>query len=77
MNGVISKEIDMDFASKLSFHGKTKEMCDWVILTYANNEYYKDNTSVQDWLRDSYLFLVALEEDRKWDQALEVKFGKN
>lgn len=67
----------MDFNSKLSFHGRTKEMCEWVILTYGDRKDYKDNKSVQDWIETSYQFLTALEEDKKWDQALESKFGKN
>lgn len=46
-------------------------------MNYANREDYKDNGSVQEWIQQSFDFLAALEEDRKWDQAVEAKFGKD
>ena len=62
-------------ALNLSYHGKTKEMCEWVLAKFANLEYYKDNQSVQDWVADSKAFLTALEEDIEFNEALESKFG--
>ena len=59
----------------LTYHGKTKECCEWVLMNYVGRKDYEDNGSVQEWIQQSFDFLKALEEDRKWDQAVESKFG--
>ena len=61
----------------LTLHGKTKEQCEWVIANYALNKFYANNQSVQTWVEQSREWLDLYEEDRKFDQALESKFGQN
>ena len=56
-------------------HGKTKQVCEWVIGNYANNPFYADNLSVQVWVKESREWLDAYEEDVRFDEALESKFG--
>ena len=41
----------------LSYHGKTTQACMWVIENYGDREDYKDNASVQQWVKDSWDFL--------------------
>lgn len=60
---------------KLSYHGRTKQCCEWVLDTYAHRQDYKDNGSVQEWIKDSVVFLAMIEEDEEFDKALESKFG--
>ena len=60
----------------LSFHGRTTEMCRWVIWKYANNKYYEDNLSVQEWVKDCRAWLDARAEDDLFEESLESKFGK-
>lgn len=60
---------------KLTYHGKTKQCCEWVFDTYVDRPDYKHNASVQEWIKDSVLFLADLEEDEEFDKALESKFG--
>ena len=38
---------------------------------------YKNNKSVQVWLKESRAFLDALEEDERFDRAVESKFGQS
>ena len=64
-----------DFSS-LTYHGKTRDVCEWVLMTYANRPDYAENTSVQEWVEHSRAFLDALEEDERFDKAVEAKFGK-
>lgn len=59
----------------LSFHGKTKQCCEWVLDTYAHRQDYKENGSVQEWIKASAAFLAAAEEDEEFEKALESKFG--
>ena len=59
----------------LTFHGKTREQCEWVIARYANRSDYANNIGVQEWVKASRKFLDALEEDERFDKALESKFG--
>ena len=61
----------------LTFHGKTREMCEWVLSRYGNRPEYKNNKSIQVWLKESKAFLDALEEDERFDQAVESKFGQS
>ena len=56
----------------LTFHGKTREQCEWVIARYANRPDYANNIGVQEWVKASR---DALEEDERFDKALESKFG--
>jgi hypothetical protein len=58
----------------LSMHGKSEEVCRWVIHNYASNPMYADNITVQDWCDASREWLDLLEEDRLWDEAVEFKF---
>ena len=37
----------------------------------------KNNKSIQVWLKESKAFLDALEEDERFDQAVESKFGQS
>lgn len=37
----------------LTYHGKTKESCEWVIKNYKNNELYFDSITIQKWIKDS------------------------
>lgn len=60
----------------LTYHGRTRDVCEWVLMTYANRPDYADNASVQEWVEHSKAFLDALEEDERLDKALEAKFGK-
>jgi hypothetical protein len=60
----------------LSFHGRTREMCRWVIANYCNNKDYKDNLSVQQWVKDCRTWLDAKAQDELFEEALEIKFGK-
>lgn len=59
----------------LSYHGKTREQCEWVLMNYANRPDYSDNAGVQEWVKASREFLDALDEDERFDKALESKFG--
>jgi hypothetical protein len=61
--------------SILTYHGKTKQCCEWVLNTYSSRQDLKDNGTVQQWLKDSRAFLNALEEDDRFDKALESTFG--
>ena len=46
--------------STLTYHGKSEEMCLWVIKTYGDNPAHVDNKGVQIWVEDSKLFLEQL-----------------
>lgn len=59
----------------LTYHGKTREACEWVLNNFANNPFYTENEGVQLWVAESKAFLDALEEDERWDKAVESKFG--
>lgn len=61
----------------LTFHGRTEQVCEWVISKYANNKFYEDNISVQQWVQLSRDYLDDLAEDNKFDKALESKFGSS
>ena len=62
---------------KLSYHGKSKEACKWVLDNFAGREYYKDNGSVQEWIAESKQWLAMVADDEEYDKALESKFGTN
>lgn len=55
-------------------HGQSSDACIWVIKNYANNQAYKDNKTVQDWVEASREWLDLAEEDRLFDEAVEFKF---
>lgn len=59
----------------LTYHGKTREACEWVLDNFAGREYYRDNGSVQEWIAESKAWLAAAAEDEEFEQALESKFG--
>lgn len=59
----------------LSYHGRSKEACKWVLDNFAGREYYKDNASVQEWIAASKEWLAVAAEDEEFNQALESKFG--
>ena len=60
---------------KLSYHGKTREACEWVLDNFAGREYYRENGSVQEWVAESKAWLAAAADDEEFDRALEAKFG--
>lgn len=60
---------------KLSYHGKTREACEWVLDNFAGREYYRENGSVQEWIAGSKQWLAAAADDEEFDRALEAKFG--
>lgn len=60
---------------KLSYHGKTKEACEWVLDNFAGREYYRENGSVQEWIAESKAWLAMAADDDEFDKALESKFG--
>lgn len=37
----------------LTYHGKSKEVCEWVIATFKNDLASKDNLTVQLWIKAS------------------------
>jgi hypothetical protein len=47
----------------LSYHGRSKEACKWVLDNFAGREYYKDNASVQEWIAASKEWLAMATED--------------
>lgn len=47
----------------LTYHGKTKDACEWVIEKYKNYKLYSDNTTVQQWVKDSEEMLNELKQD--------------
>ena len=61
---------------KLSYHGKTREACKWVLDNFAGREYYRENGSVQEWIAESKAWLVMSAEDEEYKLALESKFGE-
>jgi hypothetical protein len=64
-------------ALKLSYHGKSKEACKWVLDNFAGREYYRENDSVQEWIAESKAWLAMAADDEEFDKALESKFGTN
>lgn len=42
---------------KLSYHGRSVEMCRWVIDTYEHREDCKNNLGVQEWISESKRWL--------------------
>jgi len=42
----------------LTPHGKLPDTCERVIENYKNNPMYKDNKTVQEWVRQSELMLA-------------------
>jgi hypothetical protein len=60
---------------KLSYHGRSKEACEWVLDNFAGRVYYKDNGSVQEWITESKQWLSMMADDEEYDQALESKYG--
>lgn len=49
-----------DIMSILSKHGKSEDVCRWVIEHYDGNEMYLENKTVQQWVEDSKLVLEQL-----------------
>ena len=45
----------------LTFHGKTKEVCEWVVENYKNYKLYSDNKTIQQWVKESEERLHELE----------------
>lgn len=43
----------MNWQTRLSPHGQTKEVCEYVIRRFSNNAMYKDNLTVQGWIEAS------------------------
>lgn len=41
------------YTTILNTHGRSKDICEWVINTYEKNEGYKDNLTVQQWIEAS------------------------
>jgi hypothetical protein len=58
----------------LAMHGRSEDICRWVVHTYANRPKYKDNLTVQLWVAQSRKYLDLLAEDREWDEAVAWKF---
>ena len=44
----------------LTYHGRTKEMCEWVIMMFENDPLSKDNITTQLWLKQCKEFLQSL-----------------
>lgn len=42
---------------KLSYHGQTKEVCEWVIVAYEHRTDMHDNKGVQEWISESKRWL--------------------
>lgn len=47
----------------LTFHGQTKEMCEWVIKEYDNNDYYPNHQCIDAWVEASKKRLEELDND--------------
>ena len=43
----------------LTPHGKTLDTCEAVVERYKNNPQYKDNKTVQEWVRQSELVIIT------------------
>jgi hypothetical protein len=41
----------------LTYHGRSKDVCQSVITKYKDNPKYKNNKTVQEWVRQSELVL--------------------
>ena len=44
---------------ELTLNGKAPEICRWVVETYKHREDYKDNESVQQWIKLSEQQLLS------------------
>ena len=44
---------------ELTLNGKAPEICEWVIKMYKDREDYKDNESVQQWIKLSEQQLLS------------------
>lgn len=51
----------MHYSKFLTFHGQSREICEWVVSTYKDNEMYKDNTTTQMWVEASEQCLIDLD----------------
>jgi hypothetical protein len=54
-----------DRIMNLTFHGKTKEACEWVVENYKNYKLYSDNKTIQQWLKESEERLHELETQQE------------
>jgi len=39
--------------SKPTYHGATKEACQWVVDSFSDHDFYKNNKTVQNWISQS------------------------
>jgi hypothetical protein len=46
----------------LVYHGKDPEVCEYVIRTFENNEFYKDHLTIKLWLNASRDVLNDIQE---------------
>ena len=45
--------MEEDYKKLLVQHGHSIDCAQWVVDSYANNESYKDNVTVQQWVKGS------------------------
>jgi len=43
------------------YHGRSREVCEWVIKMYGDNEFYKDHMTIRSWVKQCYKVLHDLD----------------
>ena len=60
----------------LSFHGKSEDICRWVIDNYDKPEYMENNRTTQLWVEASRQRLAELEQ-ANFNTMMHVVLGSN
>lgn len=60
----------------LSYHGKSEDICRWVIETYDNEESLRNNITTQLWVDASKKRLAEIEQTR-FNSMMHVILGNN
>ena len=45
--------------TNLTKHGRSYDICEYVVKNFDNNPMYKDNKTVQQWVKDSKAVLIT------------------
>jgi len=57
--------MEFDWIMTFTYHGKTKEACEWVVENFKNYKLYSDNKTIQQWLKQSEERLHELEAEQE------------
>jgi hypothetical protein len=59
----------------LTYHGRTRECCEYVIREYENNKEYEDHMSVQSWVQASKNRLKELDNEQTEEYKNRIQYG--